>query len=185
MSKPFSFPAAGPVRTRIRFGWTDFRTQASAWPRQSRFGTKAGALIGLLFAACLSVFVILEAFVRRSIWFSSVELTLWTIIAGYIVAFTLAGALVGALLPALRIRIGAVLGGMLAGVVVYTILGRLSFGAVDLKGALSLGMAFGAPLGYLFHYESFPEKHTVLKREVLWLVSLTVVLGIAEVVLNS
>ena len=185
VSKSFSFPAAGPVRTRIRLGWTEFRTQASAWPRQSRFGTKAGALIGLLFAACLSVFVILQALARRSLWFPSVQLSLWTIIAGYIIAFTLAGASVGALLPVLRIRIGAILGGILGGIVVYGILGRFAFGTVEVRGALSLGMAFGAPIGYLFHYESFPEKHSVLKREVLWLVSLTVVLGVAEIVLNS
>jgi len=181
-----SYPPTGPVHSRIRFDRGRLSELARAWLKQSRTGLKVGTFVGLVLAAGLSVFVFLEAIARHSIWFPSAGLSVWQVAAVYFVAFTAGGAFIGLLSPLFRTRIAAVIGGILGAILVYALIQVVTdgLGKVDSRGAISLGMAYGGPIGYLLHYGSAPGRRWSQRREVLSILAMGLLLFIAELWLN-
>ena len=186
MPKSYSFPTAGPVKSKLRFDWGKLPHRILDWFKESRRGVVLGAGVGLFVAVVYSLFVSVQAVARRSVWFPAVELTLWQIIAGYLAAFVVAGALVGAFAPVLRWRVAAVVAGMLAGIVVYGLTGAALYGSVlaALRGSVQIGLGMGGPVGYYLHYELVPERRWSQSREALSIIALGVVLVVIELLLG-
>jgi len=186
VTKTYSYPRSGTIASRLRLDWAQLRSRGADWLKESRRGLAAGTFVGFSVAVCLSLFVLLQALARRSLWFPSVQLTAWPILAGYFIAFVCAGAIVGILAPLLRWRVAAVLAGMVGGVLVYSTMGLATsgFASLWLKGSLQLGIGFGGPLGYLMHYQLVPGRRWSQHREILSIAVLGVMLVTVEVLLG-
>ncbi len=182
MSKSYSFPSSGEIRTKLRLDWRQLLTRGREWLKQSRSGVVQGALVGLFVAVCYSIIIVLQVVARRSIWFPSVDLTAWQIVGGYFAAFLSAGVVVGAFAPVLRWRIAAVLLGVLGGALVYGITPVIGYGFQPgwFHFAAQAGVALGGPIGYLLHYQLVPERRWSQFREVVSIIVMGVVLVMVE-----
>ena len=186
MSKTYSFPPSGVIKSKFRLDWRQVLARARQWLKESGRGILMGAITGTCFAVLLSLLVLVQVVVRRSVWFPSLELNAWQVIGGYFAAFVAAGGVVGAFAPALRWRLIAMFAGMFAGVLVYALIGIIADGwsRVSFHGALQLGLGLGGPMGYLLHYQLVPERRWPQYREVLSVLALGAALGIVELVLD-
>ena len=111
----------------------------------------------LSFAAVYSALVILISLFRWSDRFSEDGATTWTIVAGYFAGAALAGVAIGLLRPLTDRAWGTVIVGIIAGIGVFGSVGYSgTFDYEFIVMALSLGVAFGGPIGYyLFRNHGF------------------------------
>jgi hypothetical protein len=184
MSKAYSYPGSGSVRTRLRLSWPGILAWVENWGKQARRGIPLGALVGISMAGLLSAFALFQAALHHSLWFPSVQLNLWQIVAGYVIAFTFAGAVVGAFAPILRLAVGAYLAGILGGMIVYSAVGGLAYGFHTgwLREGLVLGLV-GGPVGFYLRYRAAPRGRSSKARDVVLLVVLGVLTIVVELLL--
>ena len=111
----YSYPSGGPVRSRLSY-WTRY-------PYKPRF--RWGLFCGWFSAACLSLFVLIEAGAGLA---SPSGLRLSRVLFAYWIAGTTVGLLLGVVHPLARSRFGSFVLGLVLGWFVYAICGVVNYG---------------------------------------------------------